>query len=457
MPANPDDTTEEQHDEFFDELFDDTADEPVDDPVPEKPEPEEPEPEGVDERSRRERFREWRHGRPFIPGLLLMLSGFFIAAPAYLTLQISDLLVMISTVSGVSTLLIGALMFMFGIGAWLQPETTMYVGVLSILLAIVALPTSNLGGFIIGSLLGIIGGALTLAWRPEARSPKRKKSKKHPPKHERRDNAANHAKSVAAIVGGVAVIALSVGETRTVHAQEAPSPGFPAVEELLPRIEVPSLPALPPPPPPYTPPAIPELPTLPAIEDVLPVPPLPGDTDATPAPASEAPAPVATGMSAPAMSTVTADSVTVTGNVRAALGIVEVAGVPQRALILTGDRLVARNLGLQIPGVFSRGSLTTGPVETIVSDGPVQVVATGLTATPAAAGIPTLPVTVDLSGTVGDVLAQLGVPDARPVPEVDVPDMLMNVVSLTNVRMDLVSLTAARMQVPTVNLSAARN
>lgn len=454
MPANPDDTSEEQPDEFFDELFDDVDDtdlddvEPVDETVPEDPEPEE-----VDERSRWERFKEWRHGRPFIPGLLLMLSGFFIAAPAYLTLQISDLLVMISTVSGVSTLLIGALMFMFGLGAWYQPETTMYVGVLSILLAIVALPTSNLGGFVIGSLLGIIGGALTLAWRPEARRPKRNKAKQHAPKHARKGDAANYATSVAAIVGGVAVIALSVGETRTVHAQEVPGPRVPAVEELLPRIEVPSLPALPPPPPP---PVVPELPTLPAIEGVLPVPPL-ADSNATPEATTEAPPPAATGMSSPALSTVTADNVTITGNVRATLGIVEVAGMPQRALILTGDRLVARNLGLQIPGIFSRGSLTTGPVETIVSDGPVKVVATGLTATPAAGGIPTLPVTVDLTGTVGDVLAQLGVPDARPVPEVAVPDMLMNVVSLTNVRMDLVSLNAARMQVPTVNVSAARN
>lgn len=86
--------------------------------------------------------------------------------PAYFTVQISDLLVMISTVSGVSTLLIGALLVMFGLGAWFRPSTSTYLGVLSIIVAVIALPTSNLGGFLIGSVLGIVGGALTLAWEP---------------------------------------------------------------------------------------------------------------------------------------------------------------------------------------------------------------------------------------------------------------------------------------------------
>lgn len=40
---------------------------------------------------------------------------------------------------------------------------------MSILVAIIALPTSNLGGFLIGSLLGIIGGALAFAWQPQDR------------------------------------------------------------------------------------------------------------------------------------------------------------------------------------------------------------------------------------------------------------------------------------------------
>lgn len=112
------------------------------------------------------RFKAWCAERPFIPGLLLILSGIIIAMPAYFTVQISDLLVMISTVSGVSTLLIGALLVMFGFGAWCRPATATYLGVLGIIVAVIALPASNLGGFLVGSLLGIVGGALTSAWEP---------------------------------------------------------------------------------------------------------------------------------------------------------------------------------------------------------------------------------------------------------------------------------------------------
>lgn len=118
------------------------------------------------ERTAWTRFKAWRRERPFIPGLLLILSGIIIAMPAYFTVQISDLLVMISTVSGVSTLLIGALLVMFGLGAWCRPATATYLGVLGIIVAVIALPASNLGGFLVGSLLGIVGGALTLAWEP---------------------------------------------------------------------------------------------------------------------------------------------------------------------------------------------------------------------------------------------------------------------------------------------------
>lgn len=123
------------------------------------------------------RFKAWRKRRPFAGGLLLILSGIAIAAPAYITVRISDLLVMISTVSGVSTLLIGVALIMFGLGSWFRQETSTYLGVLGILVAIIAIPTSNLGGFLIGSLLGIIGGALAFAWQPQDRKKSAKKKK----------------------------------------------------------------------------------------------------------------------------------------------------------------------------------------------------------------------------------------------------------------------------------------
>ena len=152
----------------------------------------------------------------------------------------------------------------------------------------------------------------------------------------------------------------------------------------------------------------------------------------------------------------TADNVAITGNVRATMGMVTIGDVPTRTLILTGDKLTARNLSLEVPGFAARGILTTGQVETQVSDGPVTVVATGLTATPAVAGVPTVPVTVDLRGSLGDVLAQLGVPDANPVPNVPVPNFVMDRIALGNVSMQMVSLDGLHLHAPAVQLKVPK-
>ena len=380
-------------------------------------------------RPARERFKTWRGQRPFIPGLLLVLSGAVMLAPAYLTIHVSDLLVMISTISGVSTLLIGAVLIMFGIGMWLQPLAAPYLGVLAILVAIIALPTSNIGGFVVGSLLGIVGGALGLGWEDRDEKPRGRHSRKRKRAQEPGTNgegamgqdrggstkidlaSLRNAKSVAVVLAATGIIAANVGEEPAVSAQE------PA-----------SLPA-------QVPPSA-SLPQLPAPREIISYPEL--EPTRTIAPGN--------------LSTVTADYVALTGNVHASIGMVTVGDVPTRTLILTGDRLAARNLSLELPGFAARGQMETGDVETTVTDGPVTVVATALTATPAVAGVPTVPVTVDLEGELGDVLAELGVPDAHPVPNVPVPNFVMDRVALQGVTMQLVSLDGLHLHAPAVNL-----
>lgn len=376
-------------------------------------------------RPTRERFKTWRGQRPFIPGLLLVLSGAVMLAPAYLTIHVSDLLVMISTISGVSTLLIGAVLIMFGIGMWLQPLAAPYLGVLAILVAIIALPTSNIGGFLVGSLLGIVGGALGLGWENRDEKPRGKHSRKEKRAQEPATNgegamvqnrggstkidlaALRNAKSVAVVLAATGLITASVGEEPAVSAQE----------------------------PAHVPPSA-SLPQLPDPREIILYPEL--EPTRTIAPGN--------------LSTVTADYVALTGNVHASIGMVAVGDVPTRTLILTGDRLAARNLSLELPGFAARGQMETGDVETTVTDGPVTVVATALTATPAVAGVPTVPVTVDLEGELGDVLAELGVPDAHPVPNVPVPNFVMDHVALQGVTMQLVSLDGLHLHAPAVNL-----
>lgn len=313
------------------------------------------------------RFAEWRRNRPFVPGLLVLLSGVVIMTPAYLTLRISDLLVMISTLSGVSTLFLGAAQIMFALGIWLKPATAPYLGVFAILVSLVALPASNIGGFLLGSLLGIFGGAFALAWEsgePGERS-------------ERKSKKGGYSATVAALLVAVG-IATGVG---ILNANAPYSVAQPA-----------------------------------RVGDV---------------------------------GQVTADNVTFKGNVRVGVDSVGTEHGGRDLLRITGDRLEIKNLQIRLPGQWGDGLMQTGPdVETYVIEGPVVVEATSLEAVPALKEISTVPVKVDISAGAGDVLHQLGlVPSEAPIP-----DPVMEVVSLKQVKLDLMHLTGRDMNAPVVHL-----
>ena len=146
---------------------------------------------------------------------------------------------------------------------------------------------------------------------------------------------------------------------------------------------------------------------------------------------------------------VTADNVTFKGNVRVGVDSVGTEQGGRDLLRITGDRLEIKNLQIKLPGQWGDGLMQTGPdVETYVIEGPVVVEATSLEAVPALAEISTVPVKVDISAGAGDVLHQLGlVPSEAPIP-----DPVMEVVSLKQVKLDLMHLTGRDMNAPVVHL-----
>ncbi|WP_408924906.1 DUF6114 domain-containing protein [Corynebacterium sp. YSMAA1_1_F7] len=125
-------------------------------------------------------FGNWRRRRPFAAGLFMLLSGIIMIVPAYLSFEVSNIVIQVSTISGVSTLLIGALLITSALMTWFKPDTRLLTGVASLILGIVALPMSNIGGFVLGTLCAVIGGSLALSWTDEERAPKgvKKKGKK---------------------------------------------------------------------------------------------------------------------------------------------------------------------------------------------------------------------------------------------------------------------------------------
>ncbi|MGC5040651.1 MULTISPECIES: DUF6114 domain-containing protein [unclassified Streptomyces] len=117
---------------------------------------------------RRQQFRAWRGTRPFWAGLFVLLSGLPIAYFPYANLQIGHLTLAMATTAGAGSLIIGVLLVVLGVSLWFQKHVRVFAGVAAILLALVSIPVSNLGGFLIGFLLALVGGAMAVAWAPGA-------------------------------------------------------------------------------------------------------------------------------------------------------------------------------------------------------------------------------------------------------------------------------------------------
>ncbi|WP_369190250.1 DUF6114 domain-containing protein [Streptomyces sp. R08] len=115
---------------------------------------------------RRLQFRAWRGTRPFWAGLFVMLGGLPIAYFPYAHLQIGHLTLAMATTAGAGSLIIGVLLVVLGFSLWFQKHVRTFAGVAAILLALVSIPVSNLGGFLIGFLLAMVGGALAVSWAP---------------------------------------------------------------------------------------------------------------------------------------------------------------------------------------------------------------------------------------------------------------------------------------------------
>ncbi|MFE2042157.1 DUF6114 domain-containing protein [Streptomyces sp. NPDC059477] len=113
---------------------------------------------------RRLQFRGWRGSRPFWAGLFVMLGGLPIAYFPYANLQIGHLTLAMATTAGAGSLIIGVLLVVLGFSLWLQRHVRTFAGVAAILLALVSIPVSNFGGFLIGFLLALVGGAMAVAW-----------------------------------------------------------------------------------------------------------------------------------------------------------------------------------------------------------------------------------------------------------------------------------------------------
>lgn len=119
----------------------------------------------------RQRFRQWRRTRPFWAGVFTLLAGFNFAAPLAVPLHIGTAVVSTKLIVGPSALLIGGVMILCGLSLWVRKEFRFAAGVITMILALVGLVTANLGSLVVGTLLGLIGGGLAIAWSDRSPRP----------------------------------------------------------------------------------------------------------------------------------------------------------------------------------------------------------------------------------------------------------------------------------------------
>lgn len=121
-------------------------------------------------------FRGWRHSRPFWGGLLVFLG----AAEILLTYRAPFGMVLHFGMYGLAGYLVPALMAVLGLMIIFDPDHRTFYSVLAVLAALGTWLTSNLGGFILGMLLGVIGGSMAFGWTHSER-PERKRRRSRAP------------------------------------------------------------------------------------------------------------------------------------------------------------------------------------------------------------------------------------------------------------------------------------
>lgn len=104
----------------------------------------------------------WRRGRPFWAGAFTLAGGLTI-----LLLPANQFTVLrLPGIAGLAGFLLGGLITAIGLMLWFLPNQRIQLGITTVLLALAAFVYTNFGGFLLGTLLSIIGGCLGFAWTP---------------------------------------------------------------------------------------------------------------------------------------------------------------------------------------------------------------------------------------------------------------------------------------------------
>lgn len=118
-------------------------------------------------RDRRRRFSDWRASRPFAGGVLLVLASLPIA---FVPLQMAGEMLLLGNAISAIGLLFAAAVFTSGLLALTNPQHSTYIGAAGIVASMLSV-FGALGGLLIGTFIGVIGGSLCVGWTDEPPMP----------------------------------------------------------------------------------------------------------------------------------------------------------------------------------------------------------------------------------------------------------------------------------------------
>jgi len=101
---------------------------------------------------------------PIVGSIIVVLAGVVIAIVPF---QFQKLLSVIGGGNTTVGLLLGGGIVLCGIGAFLKPDFSTELGIVTMALSVLSL-FGAFGGLLVGLILGIIGSNMLLAWKPNS-------------------------------------------------------------------------------------------------------------------------------------------------------------------------------------------------------------------------------------------------------------------------------------------------
>lgn len=112
-------------------------------------------------------FRPWRRQRPFVGGVLVALAGLemLLSGPIKLD-QLGMNVVLQFGVEGSQATILPIALILLGILSIAQPVHRIFYGVIALAISVYSIAGVNLGGWVVGFLLGVVGGIVVVSWAP---------------------------------------------------------------------------------------------------------------------------------------------------------------------------------------------------------------------------------------------------------------------------------------------------